>query len=110
MIYLASPYSHVRPEIRDGRFRRVCEVAAKLMAAGHLIFSPIAHTHPIAMAGVLPTSWVYWSSFDTEMLRSCEQLWVLKLDGWEDSTGVRAEIKIAQDLKIPIRYLDPADV
>ncbi|MCP4786572.1 MAG: DUF1937 family protein [Fuerstiella sp.] len=48
MIYLASPYSHSDANIREKRFRDVCRTAARLMRNGDVVFSPIAHGHPIA--------------------------------------------------------------
>ena len=45
--------------------------AAQLMAEGELIFSPISHTHPIALAGDLPTDWNYWESYDRAILQCC---------------------------------------
>jgi hypothetical protein len=32
---------------------------------------------------------------------------VLKLGGWEESVGIAAEIKIAEDLGIPVTYMEP---
>lgn len=106
MIYLASPYSHPDEAIREERFRAVCKVAAKFMKHGHLIFSPIAHTHPIAQHG-LPKGWEYWKKYDTEFIRMCEELWVLMLEGWSRSCGVKAEIALAVEMEKPLRYILP---
>jgi len=109
LIYLACPYSHADPKIKERRFNGVNLVASKLMNEGYYIFSPISHTHPIAIAGGLPENWKFWSGYDTEIIKNCKALYVLKLDGWEISTGVQAEIKIAENLGIPVRYLDFGD-
>jgi hypothetical protein len=106
LIYLAVPYSHPDTSIRDQRFEAVNQVAARLMREGHHIFSPISHTHPIAMAGDLPTGWDFWEKYDTAILQCCQKLIVLRLDGWEQSAGVRGEIAIAIGLEIPIEYID----
>lgn len=107
MIYLASPYSHHDPEIREARFQAVCRVAGRLMRQGLLVFSPIAHTHPIALAGDLPKGWAYYERFDREMLEACQELWIVKLPGWEISTGILSEIEIAQTMDRPIIKFDP---
>ena len=109
MIYLASPYTDPDPAVREERFRAVCRVAAELMRRGVLVLSPIAHSHPIAAHG-LPTTWDFWETMDREHLKRCDELVVLMLDGWETSRGVQAEIRIAQELGKPVRYLDPAAV
>jgi hypothetical protein len=106
MIYLASPYSHPDPTVREQRFRAACLAAAQLVSAGHIVFSPIAHGHPIALCG-LPTDWRFWEPFDRHLLARCDEVVVLMLDGWETSVGVREEIRIARELGKPVRYLAP---
>ena len=107
MIYLASPYSHPDPNVREERFQAVCKFAAAMMAQGEFILSPIAHTHPIALAGALPTEWVYWERFDTELMQACSKVVVLKLDGWETSVGIHNEINLALRLGKPVEYAEP---
>lgn len=106
IIYLATPYSHPDLKVRRDRFDRVNKVAARLMRTGMHIFSPISHTHPIAMVGNLPTSWEYWKEYDEVMIKASIGLYVLRLEGWEQSTGVAAEIKIATGLKKPVKFID----
>ena len=106
LAYLATPYTSNDPVVKEERFQRVNRVAAKLMAKGEYIFSPISHTHPIAVVGDLPGNWEYWDGFDRAILDCCYKLYVLKLDGWHESTGVQAEIKIAAELGLEIEYLD----
>lgn len=107
LTYLASAYSHPSAEVREERFRAVCRAAAELMRQGHLVFSPIAHSHPIALAGTLPTDWHFWAAFDRAYLEASRELIVLRLDGWRESVGVTAELAIAAELGIPISYIDP---
>lgn len=107
LIYLASPYSHADEAVREERFRAVCQASAGLMAQGHLIFSPIAHTHPIALAGKLPTDFRFWRRYDETMLRAAGELWVLMLPGWHVSAGVREEIAFMDALGRPVRYVNP---
>lgn len=105
LIYLASPYSHPDAEVRQQRFETVCFVASQLMRDGHHIFSPIAHTHPIALKGDLPKGFDFWEAFDRKMIAACGALWVVMMDGWRESKGVQAEIAIAGELGIPVKYL-----
>jgi hypothetical protein len=107
LVYLASPYSHPDPAVREERFQAACRAAAHLMQSGLHVFSPIAHSHPIALAGSLPTGWEYWEAYDEAVLSACRALAVLELDGWESSRGVQGEVKIAQRLKLPAYYTSP---
>jgi hypothetical protein len=105
MIYLASPYSHPDPDVMEGRFKCVCVLAADLMRRGERIFSPIAHTHPIAVAGELPRGWDFWRQYDEDMIRAADEVWVYTMDGWRESKGVQAEIEIAKAMGKPVRYV-----
>jgi hypothetical protein len=107
MIYLASPYSHPDPAVREHRFQHACRAAAALLRAGIPTFAPIAHSVPIAEHG-LPTSWEFWRAVDLEHLRLCEAIVVLRLAGWERSVGVRAEVTLARQWGMPVIELDPA--
>jgi len=106
MVYLAVAYSHPNKQIRKKRFEIVNEIAATLMREGLHIYSPISHTHPIALAGDLPTHWDFWKLYDETFLKCCKKLIVLKLDGWRESKGVTGEIQIATELDIPIEYIE----
>lgn len=108
VIYLAVPYSHEDPLVVEQRVGAVNRVAADMMRRGLHVFSPISHTHPIAQAGNLPNDWKYWEAYDRAMLAACCKLAVLKLPGWEQSEGVRAEIALAKEMRLPVEYLDEA--
>lgn len=105
MIYLASPYSHPNPARREARFVHACQATAYLMNQGKIVFSPIAHSHPIATRCQLPLDFGYWERFDREMLTMCDSMIVLMLDGWATSVGVQNEILIMQELKKPIEFM-----
>jgi hypothetical protein len=106
--YLAAPYTHSEHYMLVARFMLINRAAAKLMERGLYVFSPISHTHPIAesSSGKLPRGWQYWETFDRLILGACKRLIVLRLPGWETSTGVKNEIKIAEELNLFIEYTD----
>lgn len=108
LVYLASPYSHADVVVRQGRFEAVCEVASILMMGGTVVFSPIAHTHPIAKYGGLDALDAdFWLKFDQKFIDAAGVLWVLTLDGWKDSHGVTWEINYADNQGKPVGYIDP---
>lgn len=112
LTYLAVPYSHSEHYMLVARHLIVNIVAANLMAQGVYVFSPISHTHPIAEAacGKLPRGWDFWQGYDSTILQNCEKVIVLRLPGWEESTGVQAEIKLATEMGIPVEYMDFDDM
>ncbi len=105
MIYLASPYSHPDEAVRQQRYELACEATAKLCRWGHVVFSPIVHSHPLVQYG-LPTDWEFWSWYDREFIKCCDELVVLQLDGWEDSAGVANEQEIAMNAGKVVRFQD----
>jgi len=106
MIYLASPYSHPCPVVRHARFAAVCRQAAEMLRCGIPVFSPIAHSHAIA-AHDLPLDWAFWHRFDRPFIEICSEMWVLTLDGWQESRGVQAEIALARELEKPVVLVEP---
>ena len=108
MIYLASPYSHPDPAVREQRFRAACRATAAQLRAGAVVFSPIVHSHPLVEFG-LPTAWSAWERIDRVYLERCDEVVVLMLDGWEESAGVRAEVGIARGLGKAVRFLATED-
>jgi hypothetical protein len=108
MIYLASPYAHPEAAIQEWRASMAARAAAVLIARGHLVISPIAHGHAIVQQDVLrQISGERWYEYGFELLRRCEQLWVLELAGWQESQGVQREIEIARSKGIPLTSIDP---
>lgn len=108
LYYLASPYSHSDPLVRESRFHMACDVAGYLMNRGLHVFSPIAHTHPIACRCDLPKGFDFWESYDRSMLMRCDSLLIVTAPGWRESKGVTAE-RIMAEGNMPIRYMGYPD-
>ncbi len=107
-IYLASPYSHTSAVRRTERYLKVLEYTALTLMQRIPIFSPIIHCHDMALKYSMPKDAGFWKWYNEEMLKPARELYVLKLDGWEDSVGVRGEIGQAMGLGIPITYVEEA--
>lgn len=105
LIYLGSPYSHPEAGVREHRYETVSRAAGLLMQDGLFVYSPIAHTHSIALWGNLPKGWDYWEKFDRIFLEMAKEMYVLTIPGWEESKGLMAEIEIMKEYVKPIRYM-----
>ena len=105
MIFLASPYSDPDPCVIEARYKEVCCIAGALMERGFVVFSPVAHCHPISIRSHLSSSPKYWGKFDAEFIGACEKVVVVMLPGWEHSLDVAGQIAIAQRLSKPVEYL-----
>lgn len=108
LIYLASPYSHRLKSIRHRRWRQVTQIGAQLIAEGVHIFGPITESHSYSEANPkIGKGWEFWKTHYELMLSKCDELWVVMLDGWENSKGVQGEIAYATERGIPITYIKP---
>ena len=106
--YLASPYSNYKGG-RVAAFEEVSTVAAHLITRGLRIFCPIAHTHPIAVYGNIDDEvgdLDFWLGVDGPFMDAAVGLIVLKMDGWTESEGVKAEIKRFRADQKPILYME----
>lgn len=92
LTYLVSAYSHSDPAVRQRRFEYVSEVAAGLISNGICVFSPIAHTHPIAVSGKLATGYEFWRNYDELLMSKCSHMAIVVMDGIATSKGAHAEI------------------
>lgn len=109
LVYLASPYMHPSPKMRELRAQQAMEFYARLRAAGYIVYCPIAHSHEASeyMAAhglpVMDSEW--WREENEAFLEHCDLLIVLCLDGWEQSKGVTREIEFAEKRGMRVLFL-----
>ncbi|HBT76702.1 MAG TPA: DUF1937 domain-containing protein [Planctomycetaceae bacterium] len=111
ILYVACPYSHIDPEVREYRFRTACRASALLMKAGIVVFSPLSHSVPIAeYVGEVESDHEFWLGQDIPILQRCEELLIIGMPGWTESLGVRKEMFEALALQKPITLIDEEDI
>jgi hypothetical protein len=104
--YLATPYSKYPDGIEEA-FMLACRAAADLIRAGVRVYSPIAHTHPVALHGVLdPYDHKIWLPADAPFMHNACGLIVLRAESWDASYGIAEEIKEFRRAGKPIIYMD----
>lgn len=110
MIYLASPYSHSDPWVRQERYEQNLRAYVKLLRKDLIVFAPIVMTHRAGeiLAGVKDHA--FWMMQDRPFLERADKLLVLALDGWNLSRGVAEEIELAGRLGIPIQIAKPEEL
>ena len=113
LIYLACPYSctdktktkEEAEALQLQRYAAVTMIAAKLIAAGRNIYSPITHSYPIAATGIIKGDFATWERLDFAMLERCNEIWILMLPGWDSSVGVKAEMDYMKKIGRPIAFV-----
>ena len=107
LFYLATPYSKYPTGIEQA-FIDACKLAGRLLVEGWKVYSPIAHTHPIAMyANLDPLDHKIWLPFDEAIMKAADGMMVAMMEGWAESKGVAHEIEFFKKAGKPIIYLDP---
>lgn len=108
LCYLATPYSKYAGGINLA-FAEAARIAALLLTTGVRVYSPIAHTHPLALYGNLdPLDHTIWLPFDEAMMDAADCLIVARMPGWDVSYGVQHEIEFFAKERKPILHIDPA--
>jgi len=109
-VYLASPYDHEDEAVRKERFEIASKAAAIMMKHGYIVHSPIAHNHPINKFISPPRGYEFWLEQDFAWLDACDEVWVLSLNGWKDSYGIKEEVYRALLKRIPVRIVPMAEL
>lgn len=107
MIYLASPYSHPDPRVRQERFMAARTFTLFHMRAGKTIISPVVYGHQFAVNFGMPITYEFWAKLNENLLIAADQMWVLMLEGWKESEGIKHEISYADTSFIPVEFKEP---
>ena len=111
-IYLAIPYSFNPPFSH----RIVNKIAANLMEQGHIVFSPISHSHHIAdhLPNQLRIDSHWWMQHDLPFIEWSDEVHVVNIgeEGGRlvtESKGVMMEIEHAKKHFKPIKIIEYYD-
>jgi len=108
--YLATPYSKY-PDGIDEAFKLACRATADLIRAGVRVYSPIAHTHPVAIhGGIDPYNHAIWIPADEPFMHHACGLIVLCADAWTESKGIGIEVAEFEKVGKPVVYMVPGIV
>ena len=104
--YLATPYSKY-PDGIKAAFEDAAINTAALVLQGIPVFSPIAHTHPVAVyGGIDPYDHDIWIPADKPLMGAAHGLLVVKMEGWEESYGIGIEIAHFKAAGKPVHFVE----
>ena len=103
-IYLASPYSG-HPFSQHVRYEYTKYVVFQMIEEKLAVYSPIVHFHDLAHSYEMPKDAIFWDLINGAFVQQCSELWVLMLDGWEESLGIKLERDYADNLGKPTRFV-----
>lgn len=91
--YLAIPYSKYPKGIEES-FKLASKIAAEFLRLGHCVYSPISHTHSIAVYGGFDCyDHEIWLPFDEQLMKMAKGIIVIQAEGWDESKGVLHELE-----------------
>jgi len=105
-IFVAGPFNHPDKEVMDYRTKTIAEYCVKIFNEGNFPVSALLSGLSFANYGNLPTDTETWRNFSIKYVEGCDELHILKLEGWEESSGLKTEIATAERLGILIKYFD----
>jgi len=114
-IYIAGPYTSHATGLAT-RYAEQCQRAAVLTRYAadvmHLmrvaVFSPVTHGHALWLASgcQLGRDAAAWAPVNDPIMALCQSIHVVRIKGWERSTGVRREIEHFEARGIVPIYVD----
>lgn len=109
--FLCSPYTKYHRGLA-GAYLDICRIASRIrLMHGLAIFSPICHSHGMAMHGELPpVDRDFWREFNKPFRELCGGALVATMDGWLESDGVGDEISDFECAGKPIVFVDPVTI
>lgn len=108
LVYLATPYSK-HPGGLEYAFVAACRLAGYLVHERVTVYSPIAHTHPIAEHARIDKTDKLWYTFNHNIMDACDAMVIGLMADWDTSRGVIYERGYFSGQSKPILYLDTDD-
>jgi Domain of unknown function (DUF1937) len=107
LIFLSTPYSRYNEGLQAA-FEAACRLAGRLVINGLSIYSPIAHSHPIAFYGEInPLDVKLWMRLNEPHIKAASAILVAEMAGWKDSDGVKSEMDAFALAGKPIYFVNP---
>ena len=98
LIYLAAPYSSIGDKKK--LMQDFVTFAGRYMVENpsDQIVSPLFNHFCLEHVPELGSDWSFWKNYSEALMKRCDKLIVLAYDGWKESPGVQAEIKLSQEI------------
>lgn len=114
-VYIASPYSPttkfqklpiISSIVKFLRARQITRITANLLEEHNIApICPITCSRQLAkFMKPHDGSFSLWKHIDYSYIDRVDEVWVIMMRGWQESTGVQSEIKYAKRKKIPVIY------
>lgn len=107
ILYIACPYTDPDPKVREHRVALATKVAAIYIKKGHVVYSPLTHSHPIDVELGETLSSDFWVTFDETFMEICDEMLIIQSKGWAESKGIERERQFFKARNRPISFFLP---
>lgn len=73
----------------------------------HTFIIPMIQDYALLPYLQVEATWEVWGKHCKAHIRVCDQVWVLKYNGYKTSVGVKGEIELADMFDRTVLYMDP---
>lgn len=108
VIFLAMPYQHSDPKVVEKRIEILHDVIAFLMKSNKIAIAPCLN-HSVVKRAKIQIDPQYWAAYSAAHIPICSRMFVLTMEGWDQSSGIEGEIQLAKKFKIPVEFVDVSD-
>lgn len=106
LVFVSMPYTTRDPGVVHERMAIYARKMAEFAMQGEIVVGTLFFHYTLPHAPGLAADWQTWKSYTEALIRRCAKVRVLKVHGWDDSTGVRDETAFAKKLGIPVEYVE----
>ena len=126
VVFIAMPTegSTLRESADTGRMREaVYKDLARLheQYPDHTFIAPMVQDYCLLPHMLVEANWEQWGDHCRRLIERCDEVWVLMYEGWRKpvyamddiyntSKGVRGELEHAAMHRVPVSFLEPADI
>lgn len=103
-IFVAIPYNGTTEE-KEHRLKILSIYCISLFKDNQSPISPLLMGLMMVKEGNLPTDSETWKIYSETLLKGCDELHILMVNGWENSIGIKYEIEEANKLNIKTHYI-----
>ena len=107
-IFISMPYTHPDEEIMRERANIARKYSADIVdKMGLSLVCPVLIGIDYISSGVdIQMTHQEWLDFSLLYMKGCDEVWILCIEGYDLSNGVKAEIQYADELEIPVIFQD----
>jgi hypothetical protein len=108
LFLLSAPFSHIDPAVKIIRKVFIAEMAIKMINHGIFVISPVSYGVSLVEYAKTDkkTDFETWKEFCLCVVNASAGLYVINIEGWNESTGVKEEISMALDLEKPVFLIE----